>query len=70
MAEYIIRDLSSQGMGVDPESPTVQALLRPLLELVHAIFAEQGFGTDATIEVTLKITPAPRSSAANKNQRR
>jgi hypothetical protein len=67
MAEYIIRDITTQGF--DPESPAVQTLLRPLLELVSAIFAEQGF-QDVTVELTLKITPAPRSSAVKNNQRR
>jgi hypothetical protein len=62
MEEYIIRDISTQGMGINPESPAFQAMLCPLLELVSAIFAEQSFGQAVTIELTLKITPAPRGS--------
>jgi hypothetical protein len=67
MAEYIVRDITTQGF--DPESPAVQALLRPLLELVSAIFAEQGF-QDVTLELTLKMTPAPRLARLEKSTRR
>jgi hypothetical protein len=64
MSEFIrLRDITTQ--GIDPESPAVQAMLRPLLELVSAIFAEQGY-QDVTIELTLKMTPAPRLARPEK----
>jgi hypothetical protein len=71
MVDYIrIKNLPTQGKTVPPDSLAYQAIVVLLEELVRPIFAEQGFGQEVTVEVTLKITPAPRGGGAQRNQRR
>jgi hypothetical protein len=62
VVDYVkIRDVRTTGNAFNPDSPAYQALLRPLLELVKALYEERGFGQDITVEVTFKITPGFRT---------
>ena len=67
--EYVkIRDITTSGNAFTAESPAYQAMLRPLLELVRAIYAEHGLGQDITVEVTCKITPGFRTGRPERSQ--
>jgi hypothetical protein len=71
MVDYVkIRDITTQGKGLAADDPAYQAMLRPLLELVRTIFAENGLGQEVIVEVTLKITPTPRVGGGEITQRR
>jgi hypothetical protein len=70
MAEYVkIRESTPTGNPIAPDSPAYQAMLVLLGELVRPIYAENGLGQDVIIEITLKITPAPRGER-NGNSRK
>jgi hypothetical protein len=62
MAEYVkIRGNTPTGNPIATDSPAYQAMLVLLRELVQPIFAE--LRQEVTLEITLKITPAPRGGA-------
>jgi hypothetical protein len=69
MVDYVkIRESAPTGNPVATDSPAYQAMLVLLRELVQPIFAEQGLGQEVTVEVTLKITPAPRGGGAERTR--
>jgi hypothetical protein len=69
MVDYVkIRERTPTGNPVATDSPAYQAMLVLLRELVQPIFAEQGLGQEVTVEVTLKITPAPRGGGAERSR--
>jgi hypothetical protein len=69
MMDYVkIRDSTPTGNPVATDSPAYQAMLVLLRELVRPIYAENGLGQEVTIEVTLKITPAPRGGGAERTR--
>jgi len=63
-----IRESTPTGNPISSESPAYQAILVLLRELVQPIFTEQGLGQAVTIEITLKITPAPRAGGTQKTR--
>jgi hypothetical protein len=68
MVDYVkIRESTPTGNPVATDSPAYQAMLVLLRELVQPIFAEQGLGQEVTVEVTLKITPAPQGGGAERS---
>jgi hypothetical protein len=71
MLDYVkIRESTPTGNPVATDSPTYQAMLVLLRELVQPIFAKDGLGHEVTVELTLKITPAPRIGNPERTQRR
>jgi hypothetical protein len=61
MAEYVkIWESTPTGNPIATDSPAYQAILVLLRDLVQPIFAEHGLGQEVIVEISLKITPAPR----------
>ncbi len=61
MHDYFrIRDLTATGNAFSAEIEDDQALLRPLLEVVHVLCERNSFSEDSPVQVTITITRLPQ----------